>query len=611
MNLIFDNLSDTLRPGVLKDIADVTRMARAAGVHAPSCSLHVIALDEPGVPDDLPAHELITPDKHEPAPVAQRCDWQTLRDSFQLITQAGDARNIWVIAGSSTGAMYGVNEILCATTGVIFAGQSDEDVLFGPTYSLPTKPQRPRMAYRGFYGANTTWAARHRINFGMSGAAYFASIDEHQRHEIQHRLASRGIVRTRSEHAMDLFMPPELLKQNKAWQGMRQGERCTHAHVVMPDCPGLNSRLPVQPCYSNVQVRKVIVQKMAQLCQTQPTPKFFGVWPHDGVNNWCECDACVKLAPFEHMHRLALELREHLPADNTTAMDLIVYSNMLNLPRQAMKENDRAVAFFCPYLRPFRHGVFDEGGPDHVMTGNAYPEPDRINPEDEREYGLLFHQWLSYWNKAKITPALFEYPGHFIDETGRTDLQRYGHAPTAAIREKEAIQYASLGLRIAILCGQPCPWPDHFQDIAWAQTLWGNEPVDNIRHRYYTAVAGELGDQLADAIDGVVAALKDSLEVPIDAMTQLHLVLDQLADSTQKTAYQDWMHIIKLGRESFGHRLAGQPQLTTAMEKSLRDFIKKHEQRIAPSERLIHFSNVYEQRATQQHTGHKSMQYTL
>lgn len=625
MKLIYDNISAILRPAVIKDIADVTQLALAAGANVPSCSLRIIALDENGVPDSLPEHQLTVPPQTAPAALAARCDWQVLRDSFQIITKSNPTKNtslaseklheesqtIWIIAGSSTGAMYGVNEMLSATTGVIFAGQNDEDVLFGPTYSLPLNPQRPRFAYRGFYGSDRHWAARHKLNFAMAGAAYFTTLQNNQRESIEHDAQARSIVRTRSEHAMELFLPSDLLKQNKAWQGMRDGQRCMHDHVVMPDCPSLNAWLPVQPCYSNAQLRKVIVENMAALCEQSPRPDFFGVWPHDGVNNWCQCDDCVQLTPFEHMHRLALELREYLPQDSSTCFDLIVYSNMLNLPRQVLTENDRAMAFFCPYLRPFRHGVFDEGGPQQVVTGTAYPEPDRINPVDEREYGKLFHQWLTHWKQAKITPALFEYPGHFIDETGQTDLQRYGHAPTADIRENEAIEYARLGLRIAILCGQPGSWPDAFPDLVWAQTLWGNERVAKLRHRYYTAVAGEHGDRLADAIDGVIMALKHSIEVPFQAMAKLKNVLEQLPASKHKTAYTDWLYLILIGRESFSHRLAGNFETTATKEKTFRAYVEQHAHRIASAKQLIHYSKLFQDRAAQIHSNQKSMQYTL
>lgn len=616
MKLIYDNLSPILQRNIYKDLADVLRLAATSGVSVPDVELHVIALDEPGVPTALPSHELAVPQSQKPLSLNDRCDWQTLRDSFQIISQDPNStydqrQTIWVIAGSSSGAMYGLNEMLSATTGIIFAGQVEDDVLFGPTYELPLKPQRPRFAYRGFYGSDTHWTARHKLNFGMAGAAYFAHLNDQQRHEIDDHVKARSIHRTRSEHAMEHFLPPQVLRQNKDWQGMRDGQRCTHAHVTMPDCPQLNARLPVQPCYANPQVRSFIVNNMAALCMQSPAPDFFGVWPHDGVNNWCECAACLKLTPFEHMHQLALELREALPSDHTPGLDMIVYSNMLNLPRHPLAPNDRAMAFFCPYLRPFRHSIFEQGGPEQPLTGTSYPRPDRINPVDEREYGKLFKQWLPHWQKAKITPALFEYPGHFIDETGRSDLQRYGHSPTSTIRENEAIQYAQHGLRIAILCGQPCTWPDHFPSLAWAQSLWGNEPIANLRHRYYAALAGTHGDSLAAAVDGVVAALKLSTDIPKQALGTLEAILKQLPESKQKTAYQDWVHIIKLGRQSFTHRLNNDLENVNACEESLRAYVHKHEDRIAPAQRLIQDSHTYQQRAAAQKTGQRSMHYTL
>jgi hypothetical protein len=346
-------------------------------------------------------------------------------------------------------------------------------------------------------------------------------------------------------------------------------------------------------------------------CQAEPLPTFFGLWPHDGVNNWCECDDCVKLTPFEQMFRLSLELRDALPADHPAAFDLLVYSNMLNLPRNPLQANDRAMAWFCPYLRPFEHGVFDPGGPEEVLTGVAWPEPDRINPLDEREYGSLLKQWLPLWQEARVTPALFEYSGQYIDETGRSDHQRYGCAAPAALREREAIQYARLGLRVAILCGGGCPWPDHFPDLAWAHTLWGNQPVAQLRHRYYTAIAGKHGDELADALDAVILSLKTLPDAPEPELLALADVLAVLPDSSRKQAYLDWMALIRLGKTAWKHRTLGQVEAACESEKAFRAYVRKHAPRIACADMLIRHSRIYEQRAIASRTGRRSLEYTL
>lgn len=315
---------------------------------------------------------------------------------------AQDAEILWIIPGSSSGAMYGLHEVLSALTGVIWAGPGDDHTLFGPTYELPVKPHRPRFAYRGAYSAEPAWASRQRLNFGMSGMMHFPTRSPQQRIATHEQTNARAITRTRSEHAMDLLLPAEELARHPDWQGMRLGERCTHAHVTLPDCPQLDAHLPIQPCYSNSHVRQAIIKRMVQWCNTKPVREFFGLWPHDGVNNWCECDECVKLTPFEHMYRLSLELGEQLPADHPAAFDLLVYSNILNLPRNPLPASNRAMALFCPYLRPFMHNIFDAGGPKEVVTGCAWPKPDRINPIDEHEYGRLLAQWLPLWQQAAL-----------------------------------------------------------------------------------------------------------------------------------------------------------------------------------------------------------------
>ena len=82
-------------------------------------------------------------------------------------------------------------------------------------------------------------------------------------------------------------------------------------------------------------------------------------------------------------------------------------------------------ALFCPYLRHYYHRIYDAGGPEELITGNLYPEPDRINPVDDREYGELFRRWSPVWKGCGSTLGIFEYGGNFPDETRRFDFTRY------------------------------------------------------------------------------------------------------------------------------------------------------------------------------------------
>jgi len=601
-------MDEAIAQSIGQDIETVERLASSRGVSLPDICMEVANLDGASVPQHAPEHALDIPSTEIPGTLSERCEWQIARDSYQVI-QAEDGR-VWVLGASDSGALYGATDAVCRLTGIIWAGpDEDEGSVFGPVRDLPEGVVRPRFAYRGRYSGPMEWFARNRMNFGMCGARQWKGRPADEKREQIESAAARAVTRTLSEHAMDYYLPEEVLKAHPEWQGMRDGKRCLRDVVEMPECPLLNGELPIQPCYSTPEVAEYITDRMAELRQEVPAHWFFGAWPHDGVNNWCHCDDCLKKSPYEHMHHLAVRLREKL-GDNTP-LELIAYSNMLNLPLAPLPRDENMYAFFCAYLRHFRHRIYEAGGPDEPQVGVRYPEPDRINPVDEREYGDIFERWMPVWKEAGTMPAVFEYTGIFPDETRRTDHQRYLRSPTAELREDEAAWYAGHGVRIVILCGRQSFWPDSFPDLSWAQSLWGGEPADSLRQRYYAGLAGEAGPRLAAAVENVADALRNTDAIPEAELQALEKVLPELADEKRAQAYRDWCAYIRLGRESWQCLKSGKYQDALDAEDRVRAFVRENQERIPPAEVLINFSELYSERIGQEERGETGKDYTL
>ena len=605
-DLAISNIEPEIAASVDRDIAASRRVSSASGREWPHLRFRLVALDRGHDPTKLPRHSIVCPASSAPANLSDRCDWQKKHDSFEIVTTA-DAT--WVIGGSSTGVMYGVNEAVSCRTGIIWASQHESGAVFGPARDMPKGPQIPRIAYRGIYGGDQDWFGRQRLNFRMMGAAYNARKPAAERLAALAGARGRGIHPTLSEHAMDTYLPEDVLRAHPDWMGLRNGSRCLRDAVEMPDCPHLNAPLPIQPCYANAEVRDFITSRMADLIEATPGIDFFGVWPHDGVNNWCQCDACRKVSPFEHMYNLARDLRAKRGPG--PALELIAYSNMLNLPLAPLPPAGNVYAFFCAYLRGFKHRIFDPGGPDSVMTGVNYPAPDRINPVDEREYGRIFENWLPHWREAGIVPGVFEYPGTFPDETGRMDHQRYLHIPSPQLRDDEALWYAERGVGLAILCGLHGEWPDAFPDLAWAHSLWGNEPMTSLRRRYYAALGGTHGDQLADAVDNLSGALKVSDDVPGQALGDLEDTLRLLPEGPQTTRYRDWMEYIRLGRKAWNLLRAGEIVAAADAEVGIREYIEARATRIPVADLLLKRSTHFEKRARERADGRVGKDYAL
>lgn len=616
MKIGFDNLPAGVRASCDEDLAEVVRLGTPKGVAFPSVDIKLVALDRSGIPPDAPAHSVRVPGRSKPASFPTRCDWETDRQTFQLVEKDD---TVWVVGGSDAGCLFGFYEVLERLTGVIWAGLTDEDVLFGATRPLPRAPQKPRFAFRcrdgsppqGSSEVFLKWLSRNRYNMKVFTSSHWAAKDPEERRQLIDFMDSRCMGRVVGYHNMDYWMPEEELEKHPDWLGMRDGKRVRRGPVVMPDCPNLNAELPIQPCYSNEGAAELITNRMSAHIADHPEIDVFSIWPHDGVNNWCHCPDCVKKTPYEHMYDLAMRLlpkiRDDLP------IELIAYSNLLNLPFHKLTPSDRVICMLCPYLRHFRHRIYDEGGPE-LVTGTRYPDPDRINPVDEREYGELFRRWSKVWDECGSTGGIFEYGGTFPDETRRVDFTRYLYFPEPELREDEEAWYAKHGVRYFYMCSIYKGWPDNFLQLHFNGTMWGTEETTTqLEARYYEAVAGENGAALRAALKAVAEKLH--AEAPYaDEIEALDSILAQLAESPQRRRYELWSEYVKLARPAREFELAGKYEQAIAQEEKVRTFLEGHDDELighVPVGYILNLSKTFSQRHRERITGRTGKDYKL
>ena len=584
MKIGFDNLPEAVRASLDEDLAAMQRAAAAKGVAVPDVEVSVVALERAGVPAALPTHAVPTPMPQPPASFARRCDWETERQSFQIVSDDG---GLWVIGGGSEGGLHGFGEVLACLTGVIWGGVLEEDVLFGAVRELPTAVQQPRFAYRARDGSPPnddlrgfiTWLSRNRYNTKCFTSSGRARRSAEEIRELTAIMDARCFHQVVGYHAMEYWLPEEELDRRPEWQGMRDGQRRRRAQVVLPDCPHLNAELPIQPCYSNEELAEYLTGRMARHCHDHPEIEIFSLWPHDGVNNWCECPDCLRQTPYEHMYSLTMRLLPKLP--EKMPVELIVYSNLLNLPRHPLPPSDRVISMLCPYLRPYAHRIFDDGGPEELVTGNLWPAPDRINPVDDREYGMLFERWREVWRQSGSAPGIFEYGAAFPDETRRVDFTRYLYFPAADLRRDEAAWYAVNGVRYFYMCGVYKGWPDNYLQLNFARSMWGGEDdADEFERAYYTGLAGVWGMELRDCLKAVAAKLYAEEEYAAELAALDHL-LAALPDAPFVRRYRLWSEYVRLARPAREHELAGDFANAAEQERRVQAFLEQHAEELS------------------------------
>lgn len=582
MNLLFDNLPPPIGRSAAEDLHLVRRLARKRGTAVPELDLCVVSLEDEGAPAALPEHAVRQPAQTAPTDVRARCEWETRRQSFQFIRRG---RRLWIIAGGSEGALYGVDEALECITGVIWAGLRDEEVLFGPIRPLPQGVQTPSFPYRFRDGAGpdrndedayVRWLSRNRFNGRVHGSENWARLSAEERRRWIERYHARGMHIVVGYHAMRFFLPEEEFARHPDWCGMRDGKRVRQSPVTLPEAPHLDAELPIQPCYSNPQLAEYIANRMAAQVNACLEIEIFSVWPHDGVNNWCQCPKCLRKTPYEWMYLLALRVAEKTPA--YVPIELIAYANLLTPPRNPLPRSERIISMLCPYLRHYSHRIYERGGPRLVMS-TLYPKPDRVNPLDDRDYGKLFRQWKPVWRKSGSVPGIFEYGQiPWPDETYRTERQRFMYHPSGALRFDEASWYHRQGVRYFYLCTIFAGWPDAARMLAEGRCLWDchGDPAE-LEGRYYTALAGRYGRTLHHAMREISGAL-DADRSPARHLTVLEHLLAVMPRSKAVRRYRLWCQYVHRAWASRGAERAGNLAGALAIERRLHAWVL----RIAP-----------------------------
>lgn len=533
------------------DIDAVLQATRAAKVSLPDIDFRVFSLEHPIVPTaDLPAHNVPVPRPPRSNRFRDRCAWELQRQTFQLLRQGGV---LWVIAGGLEGAVFGLDEALECLTGVIWGGVQPGDTLLGPRRPLPRGPVTPSFPYRIRDGKGPTradrdpyllWLSRVRHSGRVYASDEWAKMPAPDRASLIDLYRARGMHIVVGYHAMHYFLPESEFAKHPDWFGMRSGARVRKALVELPEAPHLNAELPIQPCLSNKELVDFLSDRMADHVRAHPEIEVFSIWPHDGVNNWCQCPRCITRSPYEMMYSVALAVARKTPG--RLPIELIAYANTLTLPRRKLPRSERIISMLCTYLRHYRHRIYDTGGP-RLKMGTLYPEPDLVNPVDEREYGEIFRRFRKVWRQAGNVPGIFEYGGtKWYDETFRSDRQRFLYHPRNAIRFDEARWYRDSGVPYMYMCSSFGGWPDAVHMLGAARVTWNcDESPDAFEKRYYAALAGRQGVVLRRAVGRVCDRL-DAGTDPTRALDRLDAVLRRAGAAPWARRYRLWVRYLRL-----------------------------------------------------------------
>ncbi|MCX7704911.1 MAG: DUF4838 domain-containing protein [bacterium] len=584
MLIEYSNLSDDRKIFLNRELADILYICRKRKVQIPEVNLNIVCLSSPAeIPEQVKNRiEIKIPEEKEKIKnFSQLCEWERDIQTSQIILDTG---KIWIIGGGEEGAVYGFYETIKKITGIRWYGTSETDVLLAEQARTPEKIHRPLVPFRGFefFPRNENidfakkflkWMVRNGWNLLDINAASWEKFSD--RANFIKACETYGIRIAMGCHAIDLFIPDSLFLQNPEFFGLRNNKRCITAEV---GSPGIKRKwnTKIQPCYSNHELRRFLVRSIKNYIESHPEIYIFSLWPLDGINNWCQCNNCKKVFPYEVLYNLCLEITQEI--GNFLPIELLCYSNMLGLPPRDLPHSSNTYTIFCPYLRHYEHRFFDEGFDESKITlGKGYPEPEPINPSDDREYGILLKKWLPYLERIGSQLGLFSYYQLvFHDETEKTDRQRYLYHPDPQLVEDEIRKFIELGIKVFYDCSPPYPgfWPDGRFYAYLSQLFWENsQPVEKSIKEYYKAIAGERAEVVRNILKKVSEQLQSNEKLPEDLLETAKSIFSFLP-SPASERYQLWLEYARMGKESWQAQKQGKISLTVKKENEIIKFFE-------------------------------------
>ena len=263
---------------------------------------------------------------------------------------------------------------------------------------------------------------------------------------------------------------PEHIKQYLAF---RRGQRSLR----------INEPEYTNMCYSNPEVRDIIVHAVADYAQKHQNVDYLHVWLADTDSNHCECEQCQKLYPTDYYVMMMNQLDKELESRGLdTRITFIAYVDTLFAPKQEkIKNTKRFSLLYAPVSRSYTSSMTED-----TVLGEPIPYVRNKwkKPETAAENTAL----LKAWKKSFDGPA-FAYEYHFW---------RHQYLDLGGLTFARRIYEDILGLKYQDLQGiiedgsQRSFFPSGFPLAVYAQTLMDRDAdFEKMKEDYFFHAYGE------------------------------------------------------------------------------------------------------------------------
>jgi hypothetical protein len=255
-------------------------------------------------------------------------------------------------------------------------------------------------------------------------------------------------------------------------------------------------------CYSNIEVRTLIVGNIISYLRKHPEVDLLHFWLADDGNNHCECEACRALLPSDYYVRMLNELDERLLQEGfNTKIVFLIYFDLLWPPVvESIKNPGRFILMFAPitrsYSEPFT--ITNTIPMLPIYQRNALKFPTSVG-----ENIAHLRQWQAIFSGDSFNFDYHLWRVHYTDP---------GSYKFARLINQDVKNLRTIGLNGFVSCQvQRVFFPTGLPMYVLAKTLWNDQlEFDALAKDYLKHAFGKDGEQ----VEQYLASLSDLFDPP-------------------------------------------------------------------------------------------------
>ena len=280
------------------------------------------------------------------------------------------------ISGDDRGVCYGVFELLERFGGVEWFAEGIEDFPARDRFEVPEgfcETQKPAIPIR-----DSSWRG------ALTSAAMAAHLRLNGTHVTKLGMEPYGGIAARWASGLGHCHTFKNLLPVKEY-----GKDHPEYYAILPDgTRNLNDRHGPNPCLTNPEVRRIIVEKVVKSVRANPTTRYFGVSQND-TQKWCCCPNCTAINTREGtaagtLIELVNEVARAAAAVRTDAVITTLAYHMTREPPKTLKLEPNVMIVLCTTECDF----------SAPLKGNPNADTQRFVAALEKWHGLARHLYI-------------------------------------------------------------------------------------------------------------------------------------------------------------------------------------------------------------------------